>query len=199
MDDFQPQSSVNISMGHEEGDFSLRGIILFIVILVASAIVTFIAAAGLMRLFEWWEVTHSEPSTAVQQQLSQQRGEMATKEGLKPQPEWYNRSVDEKVLEKTFATPRLQYDDASDMGSFLQSETDWLEGTGKSTDGTIHIPIQKAIDELSQKGLPPVNGTFVSQPRLGGLMAVSEAAQNRLKTAGAQVQQPAPQQSNKKK
>jgi hypothetical protein len=159
------------------------------VVLVISAVATFIAAAGLMNFFEWGEAKYFDKAPSpVQQQLYEQRGELAGKDG---QPDWYKRAVDEKVLEKTFATPRLQYDDASDMGSFYKAEKDWLDSAGKSPDGSIHIPISQAIDELSQKGLPPVNGTFTPQPPLGGLLAVSEAAQNRVKAAGGQLPTPA--------
>src|SRR5579863_6495775 len=110
MDKFQPQSgSMHLSAGHEEGDFSIHGIVLFAVILVLSGVLTFIAAAVLMRVFEWAEKKYiDKPPTPVQQQLREQRGEDAMRQGLKPQPDWYDRAVDEKVLEKTFATPRLQ-------------------------------------------------------------------------------------------
>jgi hypothetical protein len=198
MDNFQPQSGdLHVAIGHEEGDFSIRGIILFIIILVVSAAFTFIAAWGLLRLFEWIQVKYDTPSTPVQQQLSEHRGEMAQREGVRPKPDWYNREIDEKVLNKTFASPRLQYDDAADMTLFLNNENQWLNSTGKNEDGSVRIPIDQAIDLVSKQGLPPVNGTFTPQPPLGGLMAVSEAAQNRVKAAGEQIQ-PAPQ-TNKKK
>jgi hypothetical protein len=203
MDKHQHPSHEAVAVGHEGGDFSVRGIVIFIVSLVLSAVATFIAAAGLMNFFEWGEAKYIDKAPSpVQRQLYEQRGELAAKDGAKPQPDWYQRAVDEKVLEKTFATPRLQYDDASDMGSFYKAEKDWLDSTGKSADGSVHIPISQAIDELSQKGLPPVNGTFTPQPPLGGLLAVSEAAQNRVKAAGGQLQtpaQPAAPQGGKKK
>jgi hypothetical protein len=198
MDNFHPQSGdLHVAVGHEEGDFSLRGIILFIVVLVVSAAFTFVAAAGLLRLFEWVEVKYFDtPATPVQQQLSEQRGQMAKREEVRPQPFWYNREIDAKALSKTFATPRLQDDDAADMDFFQNNETQWLNGTGKTEDGSIRIPIDQAIKLVSEQGLPPVNGTFTPQPPLGGLMAVSEAAQNRVKAAGEPVQPAA--QSKKK-
>jgi hypothetical protein len=199
MDNFHPQSGdLHVAVGHEEGDFSLRGIILFIVVLVVSAAFTFLAAAGLLRLFEWVEVKYFDtPATPVQQQLSEQRGQMAKKEEVRPQPFWYNREIDAKALSKTFPTPRLQDDDAADMNFFQNNETQWLNSTGKNEDGSIRIPIDQAIERVSEEGLPThLNGTFTSEPPKGGLMAVAEAAQNRVKAAGEQVQ-PAPQ--NKKK
>jgi hypothetical protein len=185
MDNLGPQSSgAHLPAGHEEGDFRVHGIVLFLVVLVLSGIMTFIAAWGLLRLFEWVEQTYiDKPPTPVQRQLNEQRGELAGKEGLKSQPDWYDRAVDEKVLDKTFAAPRLQEDDAADMGYFLKAEQDWLNSTGKNPDGSIHIPIDRAIDQLAQKGLPPVNGTFTPQPPLGALESVADAAKRRVSEA----------------
>lgn len=187
MDSYKPQSGgMGVSAGHEEDTFSIRGIILSLVFLVLCGGMTFLAASGLMRLFEWGEKKYfdKEP-TAAQKQLSEQRGELAKREGARPKPDWYDREIDEKVLEKTFATPRLQYDDASDMQSFLGSETDRLESTGKDADGTIHIPINQAIDLLAKRGLPQVNGTFIPGPAYGALTDVSDAAQRRLNQTNA--------------
>ena len=191
MDNFESQAGgMLVSKGHEEDKFSVRGIVVFIVALVISGIVTFIAAGVLLRLFEWAENKYFEkPSTAAQNQLHEARGEMAPREGVRPQPDWYNREIDEKVVEKTFAAPRLQYDDAADMGTFRNAERERLVSVGKDPDGTIHIQINRAIDLLSQRGLPAVNGTFTAQPPLGSLEAVSQAAQKRLAEANAQTQQ----------
>lgn len=197
MDNFEPQAGgMHVTVGHEEDKFSVRGIVVFISLLVLSGILTFIAAGGLMHFFEWAEKKYfDKPATAAQNQLNETRGEMASRKGVRPQPDWYNREIDEKTLEKTFAAPRLQYDDAADMGTFRNAEDDRLNSMGKDPDGAVHIPISQAIDLLSQRGLPAVNGTFTAQPPLGGLEAVSQAAQKRLAEANAQTQQ----NSNRKK
>lgn len=198
MDSFQPQAGgLHLPGGHEEGDFNVKGIVLFAIILVASAVFTFIAAWVLMNFLERFEKAEfDKPATPVQQQLSQQRGEMVSKEGAsRPQPDWYNRAVDEKAMEKTFATPRLQYDDESDMGAFLKSEQDWLSSTGRNSDGSVHIPVSRAMDLVSKGGLPSVNGTFAPQPPLGGLEAVAEAARRRVGEVNAPSQ---PKETRKK-
>ena len=183
MDNYQPQAGGQVRFGHEEGDFNLRGIILFLVILVLSAVLTLIVAWALMEFFEWWEKNHEPKPTAVQQQLINQRGPEMAKTGVKPAPDWYSRAVDDKTMERTFATPRLQYDDAADMALFLQIEQNRLNNTGKDTDGNIFIPIDRAMDLVVKEGLPPVNGTFTVSPPLGNLEAVAEAAQKRLNEA----------------
>ena len=190
MDSFTPQSGMHVRSGHEESDINTRGIIVFMVILVVSGGVTFLAASGLLRLFEWYEKAHEPQATAAQQQLREQRGERAERAGVRPQPDWYDREIDAQVIQKTFAAPRLQDDDASDMGSFLESEKQRLDNTGKDPDGSIHIPIDRAIDLVSKEGLPQVNGTFVPGPPLGNLTDVSQAAQKRLNELNAGQQKP---------
>ena len=170
MDNFHPQGGeIFVKEGHQELDFNPRGIILFIIILVLSAVLTFIAAWGLMHLFEWIETKYFDVKpTPVQQQLSNERGgEPVKKTGeIRPTPDWYNRATDDATIRRTFATPILQYDDVADMNYFRKSENDRLDNTGKDPDGTIHIPISQAIDILSQRGLPAVNGTFRIEPPL---------------------------------
>jgi hypothetical protein len=180
MDKYQPQSSgMFVKEGHEEVDFSIRGIVLFIVILVLSAILTFLAASGLMRFFEWGEKKYIDKKpTPVQKQLSDERGGEPVKKtgGVKPLPDWYDRATDEATINRTFATPRLQNDDLADMNTFRKSENARLNNTGKDPDGTIHIPISKAIDLLSKEGLPAVNGTFRIEPPLAVATGESRAS-----------------------
>lgn len=183
MDSYTPQGGTHVGSGHEESDINLRGIIVFVVVLVISAGVTFLAASGLLRLFEWGEKKYiDKPPTPAQQQLHEQRGDLAKKQGIKPALEWYDREIDAKVMERTFATPRLQDDDATDMNVFRDSEEDWLSSTFKDSKGNIHIPIERAIDLLSdpKRGLPPVNGTFTPGPQYGNLTDVADAARRRL-------------------
>ncbi|HEY6968092.1 MAG TPA: hypothetical protein VJA94_02720, partial [Candidatus Angelobacter sp.] len=86
MDNYRPQAGAQVRFGHEGDDFNLRGIILFLVILVLSALLTLIVAWALMEFFEWWEKNHEPKPTAVQQQLINQRGPELAKTGVKPAP-----------------------------------------------------------------------------------------------------------------
>jgi hypothetical protein len=67
----------------------------------------------------------------------------------------------EDHLGQTFKAPRLQYDDEHDMRTFRNSEQKWLDSTGRTPDGSIHIPISRAMDILAQSGLKPVSGPFL--------------------------------------
>jgi hypothetical protein len=46
------------------------------------------------------------------------------------------------------------------MQIFRGSEERWLSSTGKLPDGSIHIPINRAMEILAQRGLPQVSGPF---------------------------------------
>ncbi len=192
MDNFDPQGGdIRLRVGHEERELNVRGVVLFIIILVVSAVLTLLLAWALMEFFEWAERKYfDQPPSAAQQQLQEQRGERAGKEQVKPQSDLYDREVDEKVLNKTFAAPRLQYDDAADMERFRKAEDQWLQSAARNRDGSIHIPIDQAIDLVSKSGLPAVNGTFTPQPMYGSLESEAEAARRRVSQEGGQPQQP---------
>jgi len=47
------------------------------------------------------------------------------------------------------------------MNSFRVAEDKWLESTGKNANGSVHIPVSRAMELLVQQGLPPVSGPFL--------------------------------------
>ena len=171
MDKFETQSGGHVKEGHEEGDISIKGIVWSGVFLVISAFLAFVLMIAMIHILENWEKNHEARLTPMEQQVQNERE--APKEGLgkvipssegdiKPPPDWYGRGKMEEHLRRTFkdTSPRLQYDDAHDMTNFLGAEQQWLNSSGKSSDGTIHIPITHAMDLLSQRGLPQVSGPF---------------------------------------
>ncbi len=168
-DKFETQSGGHIKEGHQESDVSVRGIVLSGVILALSGVAAFVLMIGMIHLLEKWERENEAKLTPVEQQLQKQRE--APQEGLgkvvptsegevKPAPDWYGRGKMEDHLSRTIKAPRLQYDDEHDMGTFRGSEERWLSSTGKTPEGSIHIPIDRAIQILAQRGLPPVSGPF---------------------------------------
>jgi hypothetical protein len=168
-DKFETQSGGHIKEGHQESDVSVKGIVWSGVILAAGGVLAFVLMFGMI----WWlEKTAKESDaklTPMEKQLQQERE--APKEGLgkavptsegeiKPPPDWFERGKTEARLNRTIKAPRLQDDDEHDMRIFHDSEKDWLSRTGKSPDGNIHIPIDRAMEILSQRGLPQVSGPF---------------------------------------
>ncbi|MGZ4830373.1 MAG: hypothetical protein ACXV5J_01475 [Candidatus Angelobacter sp.] len=169
MDKFQTQSGGHRKEGHQESDVSVSGVVWSGVILAAGGVLAFVLMIVMIRFMEKWEKDHEAKLTPMEQQLHDQRE--APKQGLgkeppvsegevKPAPDWYGRGKMEDHLSQTIKGPRLQYDDEHDMTIFRGSEEKWLSTTGKSSDGSIHIPVSRAMEILAQRGLPQVSGPF---------------------------------------
>jgi hypothetical protein len=168
-DKFETQSGGHIKEGHQESDVSVRGVVWSGVILAVGGLLAFVLMLGMIHWLEAYEKSHEAKLTPVEQQLQKQREEpqeglgkvVPTSEGeIKPAPDWYGRGKIDEHLSRTIKAPRLQYDDEHDMGTFRGSEEKWLSSTGKLPDGSIHIPINRAMEILSQRGLPQVSGPF---------------------------------------
>jgi hypothetical protein len=170
MDKFETQSGGHIKEGHEESDLSVRGIVLFGVFLAVGGVLAFVLMIVMIHVLENWEKKNEAQLTPMQQKLQQERDtprvglgkEPPLAEGeIKPPPDWYGRGKIEDHLSRTFKPPRLQYDDEHDMALFHDSEINWLKNAGKDPNGNIHIPIDRAIEALAQRGFPPVSGPFL--------------------------------------
>jgi hypothetical protein len=170
-DKFEIQSGGHVKEGHQESDVSVKLVVWSGVFLATGGLVAFVLMIGMIHFLEYIEVKNEPKLTPVEQQLLSDRE--GPKEGLgkvvpthegevKPAPDWYGRGKIEAHLRRTFneGAPLLQYDDEHDMRNFFGSEQQWLNSAGKSTDGTIHIPISRAMEILSQRGLPQVSGPF---------------------------------------
>lgn len=168
-DKFTTQSGGHLKEGHEESDLSIRGIVLFGVALAIGGILAFVLMIVMINVLERYEKSHEAKLTPVQQQMRQERETpkeglgkvIPTSEGeIKPAPDWFGRGKMEDHLSRTFVAPRLQYDDEHDMTIFRGSEQDWLNSTGKDANGSIHIPVSRAMEVLAQRGFPQVSGPF---------------------------------------
>jgi len=169
MDNFQTQSGGSTKEGHQESDVSVKGIVWSGIILALGGLIAFVLMIGMIHGLEAYEKNHEAKMTPMEQQLHDEREQpkeglgkaVPTSEGeVKPAPDWYGRGKMEDHLSRTIKAPRLQYDDEHDMQLFRGSEEQWLSSTGKSADGSIHIPVSRAMEILAQRGLPQVSGPF---------------------------------------
>lgn len=169
MDKFETQSGGHVKEGHQESDISVKGVVWSGVVLAIGGIIAFVLMIGMIHGLESYERNHEAKLTPMEKQLQQERetpqeglGKVVpTSEGeVKPAPDWYGRGKMEDHLSRTIKAPRLQYDDEHDMQLFRGSEEQWLSSTGKSADGSIHIPVSRAMEILAQRGLPQVSGPF---------------------------------------
>jgi len=172
MDSFTPQAGgPHVKVGHEDSDISIRGIFIFVVFLVLMAVFSAVGSwYFLIGAEKFDDYLFGVKLTPMQEQLQKQREEQPVSlsktpvapsdEGIKPLPDFYGRKKAEEHLRLTFPTPRLQYDETSEMDVFRASEEEWLHTPGKNSDGTVHIPIDEAMDLLTQRGLPAANMQF---------------------------------------
>src|SRR4051812_36634987 len=166
---FETQSGGHVKEGHQESDISVKGVVWSGIVLALGGIIAFALMIGMIHGLEAYERNHEAKLTPMEKQLQQERetpeqglGKVVpTSEGeIKPAPDWYGRGKMEDHLSRTIKAPRLQYDDEHDMQLFRGSEEQWLGSTGKSADGSIHIPVSRAMEILAQRGLPQVSGPF---------------------------------------
>jgi hypothetical protein len=166
---FETQSGGHVKEGHQESDVSVKGVVWSGIVLAIGGIIAFALMIGMIHGLEAYERNHEAKLTPMEKQLQQEREQpqeglgkaVPTSEGeIKPAPDWYGRGKMEDHLSRTIKAPRLQYDDEHDMQLFRGSEEQWLGSTGKSADGSIHIPVSRAMEILAQRGLPQVSGPF---------------------------------------
>ncbi len=170
-DHFETQSGgIRLPEGHEEGDLSVRGVVMFLAFLAIGGIVAFVLMIAMIHIMENYEKKAEAQLTPVEQELQKQREmpqeglgkeQPAGEQEIKPTPDWYGRGKMEDHLTRTFKGPRLQYNDEHDMSLFAGSEQQWLKSTGKDRNGNIHIPVDQAIQIIAQQGFKPVSGSFL--------------------------------------
>jgi hypothetical protein len=166
---FETQSGGHIKEGHQESDISVKGVVWSGIVLAVGGIIAFVLMIGMIHGLEAYERNHEAKLTPMEKELQQERETpkeglgkvIPTSEGeIKPAPDWYGRGKMDEHLSRTIKAPRLQYDDEHDLQIFRGSEEKWLSSTGKLPDGSIHIPINRAMEILAQRGLPQVSGPF---------------------------------------
>ena len=173
MDNFHSQAgNVHVREGHEETDISVRGIALFLISLAVAGMASFLVVFGFYRFLQHLDRESQPKMTVVEQQLSKEREALQPMSGktplpvgqaesVKPLPDYYGRGKIDQHLQRTFPGPRLQYDDVYDMNLFRSSEDGWLDTAGKNADGTVHIPIDQAMNLIVQRGLPKVPEPYI--------------------------------------
>ncbi|HET9184155.1 MAG TPA: hypothetical protein VFP59_18675 [Candidatus Angelobacter sp.] len=173
MDDFETQAAhLHLKEGHEGTDLSVGMILAFLGSLAVCGFAAFLIVFGFYRFLQHMDKESQPPATVVEQQLRDERGALqpmsgktplpvGTAESVKPLPDYYGRGKIDLHLQRTFPGPRLQYDDVYDLNIFRTSEDRWLDSAGKNSDGTVHIPIDQAMNLIVQHGLPNVPEPYI--------------------------------------
>lgn len=112
--------------GHELRDISVRAVAWCAAALIVAAIVVHVTLAGLYKIFE-----HQHPSPDAPSRIAFEAEMIA--------PE-----------------PRLQVERTKELDQYFASENQKLNSYGwvDKRAGVVHIPIDRAIDLIAQRGLP---------------------------------------------
>lgn len=142
---------VNTPEGHAHGDYERRdigiaGVLYFLAALVIAGVFVHFIVTGLYRYLDHrYETEQPAISPLVKAQPQDTRH-------IPPQ---YNGDYD-RYLKDNFPAPQLEVDERTQLNDVRLREEDTLstyDYVDKNA-GTIHIPIDRAMDLLVQRGLP---------------------------------------------
>src|ERR1700686_839354 len=138
---------INNGHGHHETEFeredlSTRGVFMFMAGLAVSGIVIFFIIVGMYSFLDKYE-----------------RSQMATASPLVTTKGSMLRVVTQEDMDKKFkdnGAPMLETNERGQLRDFLMNEEDQLNSYGwvDENAGVAHIPIDRAMDLLVQRGLP---------------------------------------------
>jgi hypothetical protein len=132
---------------HEDRDINVKGVLGFIIFLAVGGIVIHVAMWGLyMGLGRWADKQDQAKANPMVASTPEQTAAQ-TSESVQKQM---------RNIVATFPEPRLQPDEVRDMDLFRQSEDKRLHSYGKvdASGQTIHIPIERAMEIVAERGLP---------------------------------------------
>ena len=132
-------------VSYERTDLGHRGIWAFFAFLAISGIVIFIAVGALYKGFGY-----------AQSKLATTPGPMAQSNAAKTDDPMMNTSmVNLQKFSANGTQPLLQSNDVVDMDTFLKEEQTLLHAAPwKDDKGNVHLPIERAMELVSQRSLP---------------------------------------------
>jgi hypothetical protein len=152
--------------GYEVTDVSVQGILVFLIGLFLSVSVFFVFCFGMGKVInnalekqdgpvDKWHASSAEPAGKLRNMESNPAGE---------QQELHR-------LAQSFPTPRLQVDDGNQDVANLHEREDllldhysWID----RSQGTIRIPIERAMELIAQRGLPVAPAATNTEPLMAG-------------------------------
>jgi hypothetical protein len=131
---------------YERRDIGVAGVLYFLLaLLVAGGIVHFVVQGVYQYLNHRYETTQPAVSPLVKNAPSDTRR-------IPPQ---YKDNY-EKFLQDQFPAPQLEINERTELNEIRKREEDTLSTYGwvDQNAGTVHIPIDRAMDLLAKEGLP---------------------------------------------
>lgn len=123
--------------GFEHEDLSAKGLYAFLLSLALFGVLVYFVLLGLLHFMNKYDQSHQPPQSPL------------------AKPETNTRSVSNADIEK-FPQPRLESDERREITGFRLQEEKTLHSYGwvNANAGTMHIPIDRAMELVAQRGLP---------------------------------------------
>src|SRR5690349_197194 len=143
------QTNFSKSNGHgdyERRDISVAGVLYFPLALVIGGVMVHFIAQGLFKYLDNRFETSQPPASPLVK--------IAPSDTRRIPPQ-YNGDY-QKYLEDQFPAPQLEINERTELNDIRRREETILSTYGwvDQSAGTLHIPIDRAMDVLAQQGLP---------------------------------------------
>jgi hypothetical protein len=124
---------------YERQDIGARGIFYFLAGLLAATLLIIVLLSGLYKILDQRFATHQPPVNPLAANVPKD-----------------TRQVPPQYPQTAFPDPRLETDERTQLDSILLAEEEKLNSYGwlDQKAGTVHIPIDRAMELIAQRGLP---------------------------------------------
>jgi len=124
---------------YERQDIGARGIFYFLAGLLAATLLIIVLLSGLYKILDQRFATHQPPVNPLAANVPKD-----------------TRQVPPQYPETAFPDPRLETDERTQLDSIRLAEEQKLNSYGwvDRKAGTVHIPIERAMELIAQRGLP---------------------------------------------
>ena len=122
----------------EHRDLSATGIISFLIGLAVFGVIIHYALTGMYSVLDVYEKKHQPPLSPLAQPAEPQKKQLLSETRMK------------------FPEPRLEVNERTELQGVILSQEQRLNSYGWVDEkaGTVHIPIERAMQLLAQRGLP---------------------------------------------
>jgi hypothetical protein len=134
---------------YERQDISARGIFYFLAGLLAATLLISFLLNGFYKILDKRFETHQPPVNPLAANVPKD-----------------TRQVSPQYPETAFPDPRLETDERTELNGIRIAEEQKLNSYGWVDEkaGTVHIPIERAMELLAQRGLPLHSQSSAQQP-----------------------------------
>jgi hypothetical protein len=184
-------SEENLSQAHKPGegfeteDLNPLGVLYFMAGLAIVGLVIYFIVLGMYRFLDSYDQSHQPPTNP-----------MAVTTGVHPQT--MTRRDIQRQIDKTFPKPVLEYSERTQFTEEIERQDkalesyDWVD----PKNGVVHIPIERAMDVIAQRGLPVLPegeaGRAVTKTETKGKAGKGTASPKRDPTTKGQLRRSAP-------